>query len=116
MDTDGIDSPQLAIAIWVQGRRLVVVLCGVLDLATRDKLVSHVTGAVTADVEVIRIDVGRLDFCDSTGLSALLELHRAATAGGRYLYLADPQPAVRTVLETTGLTHLTEPPSSESSG
>lgn len=117
MDTVGFGSPpRLAVAVRLQNHRLIVTLSGVLDLATRNKLVSRVTGALTADVEVIRIDTRQLESCDSSGLSALLELYRAATAEGLYLYLADPHAVIRTVLETTGLAHLTEPPLSESSG
>jgi len=111
MNTAGSDlPPQLSVDIQVHGRWLIVTLSGVLDLATRDDLVTTMADAVAADVQVVCVDARDLEFCDSAGLSALIGLHRRASAEGRHLYLVNPQPGVRTVLETTGLTRLTQPP------
>jgi anti-sigma B factor antagonist len=102
--------PRLSIATQRCEHRLLVTMSGVLDLATRHDLIATVADAITADVDVIQVDAKELEFCDSTGLSALLGLRRAAGAEGRYLYLTNARSTVRTVLEVTGLTQLTEPP------
>ena len=102
--------PRLSVATRRNDHRLLVTMSGVLDLATRNDLVTTVADAITSDVDVIQVDAEELEFCDSTGLSALLGLRRAAGAEGRYLYLTNAQSSVRMVLETTGLTVLTEPP------
>lgn len=54
----------------------------------------------------LRVDVGELLFIDSTGLSALISLYRAALAAGSELVLVDPTPFLVTLLQVTGLAEL----------
>jgi anti-sigma B factor antagonist len=44
-----------------------------------------------------------VEFCDSTGMNVLLAAQRRARDGGGDLQLAGPRPAVRKVLQLTGL-------------
>ncbi|MGW0118581.1 STAS domain-containing protein [Streptomyces sp. NPDC003327] len=56
----------------------------------------------------IRLDLARLTLCDSTGLSALLALHRLAAAAGARLHLDRRPPFLDRLLTLTGThEHLT---------
>jgi anti-sigma B factor antagonist len=44
-----------------------------------------------------------VDFCDSTGMNVLLSCLRHARERGGELEIAAPQPAVRKILQVTGL-------------
>lgn len=49
------------------------------------------------------IDMAHVDFIDSSGLRVLLEAHASAEGAGRRLVVADPSPAVRRLVEISGL-------------
>src|SRR5258708_7120114 len=49
------------------------------------------------------VDLSGVDFCDSTGVNVLLAAHRQARETGGDLELAAPRPAVRKILQVTGL-------------
>lgn len=81
----------------------VVVLQGELDLANAGDITELVTGAITAGVSSLVLDLAQVDFMDSTGISALIAGKRAFDAIGGQLALRAPSPAVRTVLHVAGL-------------
>ncbi|MFF0482904.1 STAS domain-containing protein [Streptomyces sp. NPDC004435] len=61
----------------------------------------------------LRVDCAGLTLCDSMGLSALLTLHRLATAAGARLHLDDRPPLLDRLLLLTGTyEHLTGRPGS----
>lgn len=80
----------------------VVKLLGELDLSTAPQLEACLEelGANGADV---RLDLSGLSFCDSSGISAMVTASKRVRKRGGHLSIASPQPAVRTVLEITGL-------------
>jgi len=84
------------------GGETVVALFGELDVASSqglsDELVSLIEGGATDLV----IDLAKLAFIDSTGLSAILRANRELGENG-HLVLREPTPLVRQVLEITGL-------------
>jgi len=49
------------------------------------------------------VDMAGVDFCDSTGMNVLLAALRRARERGGDLVLAGPRPAVRKILQVTGL-------------
>ena len=49
------------------------------------------------------VDMSGVEFCDSTGMNVLLAAHRRAREQGGDLELAAPRPAVRKILQVTGL-------------
>lgn len=54
------------------------------------------------------IDLGEVEFCDSTGLGALVAIWKAIRADGGKLVLARPQDRLRALLARTSLdTHIT---------
>ena len=57
----------------------------------------------TAGPPSLVVDVADLGFIDSSGISELLKVTEAARDRGQELRLRQPSPAVRRVLEITGL-------------
>jgi len=49
------------------------------------------------------IDLSGVEFCDSTGMNVLLSCLRQVQERGGELELAAPRPAVRKILQVTGL-------------
>jgi anti-anti-sigma factor len=80
------------------GRVLVLRLAGELDMESSDVLVE----APTQNADALVLDLSRLDFCDSTGLNALLRLRLDAQGRGVPVHLAAVTDRVARVLEITG--------------
>jgi anti-sigma B factor antagonist len=81
-----------------------VTICGEIDLYTAPRLNSEL-GAVLADGMPTRIviDMSGVEFCDSTGMNVLLSCLRRVRERGGELEIASPKPAVRKILQVTGL-------------
>lgn len=77
-------------------------LVGSIDLVTRQ-------GLLDAGMEVLRgggtltLDMAGVDFIDSTGIGALVQLTKAAESHGQELVLSQRSDRVNRVLEATGL-------------
>lgn len=83
---------------------LLVRVAGEIDLAVVGGLESAITGAVTADGVVrVVVDLGGVTFCDSSGIAAFDRAYFAAGRRGVGFELIAVQPAVRRVLELTGV-------------
>ncbi|HEX8632481.1 MAG TPA: STAS domain-containing protein [Catenuloplanes sp.] len=93
---------------------VVVTLVGEIDFATAGDLMG-VVGEVFSQRHPaeVRVDVRAMPFIDSTGLSALISLYRAALAADARLVLVDPAPFLVTLLQITGLVELFPVESSE---
>jgi len=77
---------------------------GEIDLYTVPKLQRELTSLLGASDPVrLVVDLSGVDFCDSTGVNVLLAAHRQAREKGGDLELAAPRPAVRKILQVTGL-------------
>ncbi|WP_051709117.1 STAS domain-containing protein [Streptomyces sp. NRRL S-350] len=87
---------------WALGTALA--LFGELDLDSVADLRAAVERALAGPATVIVIDCAGLEFCDSTGLSALLRAKARAEADGSRIELARPRPLVLRMLELTGAT------------
>ena len=79
-------------------------ISGEIDLYTAPRLHSEL-GAVLADGMPTRvvIDMSGVEFCDSTGMNVLLSCLRRVRERGGELEIASPKPAVRKILQVTGL-------------
>jgi anti-sigma B factor antagonist len=87
-----------------QGDHAVLVLAGELDLYTAPRLQSELAAALSGgNPPRLVVDMSAVDFCDSTGMNVLLAAHRRASEQGGSLELAGPRPAVRKILQVTGL-------------
>ena len=77
---------------------------GEIDLYTVPKLQRELANLLAASDPVrLVVDLSGVDFCDSTGVNVLLAAHRQAREKGGDLELAAPRPAVRKILQVTGL-------------
>jgi len=85
------------------GGATVVALSGELDVASSEGLSEELIQLIAQGSTDLVIDMCRLDFIDSTGLSAILKVNKSLEGKGK-LVLRDPTAMVRQVLEITGLT------------
>ncbi len=84
--------------------RVIVALVGEIDLYTAPRLQSELTAALNVDHPVrLVVDMAGVEFCDSTGINVLLAAQRLAREHGGNVELDAPRPAVRKILQVTGL-------------
>jgi len=77
---------------------------GEIDLYTVPRLQRELASVLgSSDPVRLVVDLSGVDFCDSTGVNVLLAAHRQAREKGGDLELAAPRPAVRKILQVTGL-------------
>jgi anti-anti-sigma factor len=91
-------------------------LSGALDYLTTTSLVQAVTTllAETPGLRDLRLDTGEMTFCDSAGLSGLIQAHRQTAAAGIQLHLDNRLPHFDRLLDLTGvLEYLTAAPAGE---
>ncbi|MEU8511035.1 STAS domain-containing protein [Kitasatospora sp. NPDC048722] len=87
---------------WAEGT--VLALHGELDLDTVADLYTTLDAALAAPGSVIVIDCAGLEFCDSTGLNALLRAQAEAAADDSRIELARPGPLLLRMLDLAGAT------------
>ena len=80
--------------------KVVVAVAGEVDLATAPQLAACLLDRTDRDVVV---DLSRVTFLDSSGLSALVAGNQALRANGHVLRTFGEQDNVRRILEITGL-------------
>jgi anti-sigma B factor antagonist len=88
-----------------QDGKIVVSVGGDVDLVTSDELRQVLEDAVRVNPHV-EVDLAGLTFIDSSGLSALVEGHRAARDAGGVVVLRNPTPMLRRLLDITRLDSL----------
>jgi len=82
---------------------VVLSLTGELDLAGVEALSKTLAEAEGLCPETLVLDLSRLEFLDSSGLSCILEAHARANNAGRRLALLGGPRAVHRVFELTGM-------------
>ncbi|SOB88556.1 STAS domain-containing protein [Streptomyces sp. 1331.2] len=87
---------------WARGT--VLALSGELDFDAAGGLRAAVDAALTGPGVVVVLDCAGLEFCDSSGLNAILRAQARAAADGSRIELARPRPLVLRMLELTGAT------------
>jgi anti-anti-sigma factor len=87
------------------GRRHVVELAGEIDIATIDGVRTAYDHALAGPGRELWVDLSAVEFMDSTGIAALLDLRRRAD-DGREVVVVCPDGPVRRLLELTGLDQL----------
>jgi anti-sigma B factor antagonist len=85
------------------GGHAVVTATGELDLYTAPRLQAALAGLLREQVTRIVVDLSGVEFCDSTGMNVLLSAMKRLKEQGGALELAAPRPAVRRILQVTGL-------------
>ena len=98
------DPERLATSLTRSGSTLTLHLVGELDAATVAVLVDLLDVQVDDDVTVLELDLSRVSFVDSSGLTSFVQAkQRMADRSGQVVLVA-PQPVVVRVLDITGLT------------
>ncbi|GAA3034039.1 STAS domain-containing protein [Kitasatospora sp. NPDC006786] len=87
---------------WALGT--VLVLLGELDLDSSADLRAALNRTFAEPAGVVVMDCAGLEFCDSTGLNALLRAKARAAVDGSRIELARPRPLILRMLELTGAT------------
>lgn len=75
---------------------------GEVDLAVVEDLKTAVRSCL-ADSTAVEVDLSELEFIDSSGLGALVQLLKEATRDGGSLALTGVRPSTHRLLEVTGL-------------
>ena len=88
-----------------QGDHAIVTASGEIDLYTAPRLHSELASVIAnaAPASRVTVDMSGVEFCDSTGMNVLLSSLRASREKGVEFELAAPRPAVRKILQVTGL-------------
>jgi anti-sigma B factor antagonist len=95
---------ELKVSSHIQGDHTIVAVSGEIDLYTAPRLHSELATAVMGEGPAhVIVDMAGVEFCDSTGMNVLLAALRRARERGGELMLAGPRPAVRKILQVTGL-------------
>jgi anti-anti-sigma factor len=92
----------VALAVHRDGDVAVLTLSGELDFSNVDNVRTDLQTAMTDKPARLVFELSQLDFIDSSGLAFLLEAARAAPA----VEVRAPSPAVRRLLELTGLSRV----------
>ncbi|MFI5837771.1 STAS domain-containing protein [Micromonospora sp. NPDC051300] len=82
-------------------------LAGELDFDTAPELVAAAAELRRDGHQELWLDFADVTLCDSSGLSALVVIHRSGTGG---VHLIDMNPRVRQLLDRTGLAELLPTP------
>jgi len=93
-------------------RSACVRLAGDLDYVTTGQVVEAVSRLLVEQPALrhLHLDCAMLTFCDSAGLSGLLQIHRRVSRAGVQLHLDVRPPHLERILQITGtLEHLTAP-------
>ncbi|MFF7441650.1 STAS domain-containing protein [Streptomyces sp. NPDC008122] len=96
--------PNLDVDVEIRdGRTAVLTVAGELDMETADRLQELLAEQFGQGRCRLVLDLSALDFMDSSGLNVLIKAVNKARESDGDLYLAAPTPAVRRILEITGV-------------
>ena len=100
-----VPAVELNVSSRSHGDHVIVTAAGEIDLYTAPKLQSDLAAIIEGAAPATRVvlDMSGVEFCDSTGMNALLAGLRQVRGRGGDLELAAPRPAVRKSLPVTGL-------------
>lgn len=83
--------------------RAAVALNGELDIATAEQLRAELAGHLDAGRYVIRVDVGAVQFMDSTALGVLIDASEQCRRAHGSLILTNVPPRVQRIVQIAGL-------------
>jgi anti-sigma B factor antagonist len=95
--------PELVLTTDRNGNQAVLTVQGELDAYTAPGLEDHITSLLGDNVADLVLDLSQTGFLDSSGLRALLTVHRRLEATGGRLELRNASEPVLRLLEITGL-------------
>ncbi|MGI5484665.1 STAS domain-containing protein [Streptomyces lavendofoliae] len=82
---------------------VLLTLSGSLDHHTSPHLTDHLDTLPPTALQTVLLDLSALSFIDSTGLTTLLQIRRAAADAGGTVDLIAPSPPVQQMLNITGV-------------
>jgi anti-sigma B factor antagonist len=80
-----------------------VMLAGELDTSNVSRIYEVFAELTGTGVRHIALNLAELEFVDSTGLSAIIALHKRTQQLGGELIIFSPKPAVRNLFVVTGI-------------
>ena len=93
--------------LWI-GQVAVVTLPVEIDVTNSDTVRDELLAALNQSAVLLIADMSKTNFCDSSGVSAMVRVFRQAVAGGSVLRLAVSTPSVQRVLSITGVDRVME--------
>lgn len=100
---DSLPSVELKVSTRSHAGHALVAIAGEIDLYTAPRLQSEFTRLLQDGPSRVVIDMSSVEFCDSTGMNVLLSALKRVKEQGGQLDVAAPRPAVRKILQVTGL-------------
>jgi anti-sigma B factor antagonist len=94
---------ELKVSSQSQGDQAIVTVAGEIDLYTAPRLQGELSAVLDGRPVRVVVDMSGVEFCDSTGMNVLVAAMKRAREHGGGLDLASPRPAVRKILQVTGL-------------
>src|SRR5215471_12747580 len=100
-----VPAVELNVSSRSQGDHVSVIVAGEIDLYSAPMLQADLAEIIDGAAQATRVvvDMSGVEFCDSTGMNVLLSSLRQVRERGGELELAAPRPAVRKILQVTGL-------------
>lgn len=98
-----MQTQRLTFTVAGDGDRCRLAVAGELDLSSREVFISAALGALQQTTSVLEIDVSGVTFCDSSGVSGLLAVHRIAANDRKRMVVTNPQGRLERTLTIAGL-------------
>jgi len=93
--------------LWI-GQVAVVTLPAEIDVTNSDTVRDELLAALNQSAILLIADMSKTNFCDSSGVSAMVRVFRQAVAGGSAMRLVVSTPGVQRVLSITGVDRLVD--------
>jgi anti-sigma B factor antagonist len=93
--------------LWI-GQVAVVTLPGEIDVTIADSVREQLLAILDQGAALLVADLSKTEFCDSAGVSALVQTYRRASTSGNPMRLVVSTPAVQRVLSITGVDRLVD--------
>jgi anti-sigma B factor antagonist len=106
---ENADGSVFAVLVEHQTNRIVVSVHGELDVASAPVLQRQLLALLKLPIACVALDLRELDFMDSTGLSVLVRVHRAAQESEVDFELVEASEPIEWMLSLTGLAPLAAP-------
>ena len=103
MTAQPASSHALEIVVTQADGRTVIALAGSLDAATAPELTEEFAAFARRDHHQIELDLAKLDFMDSSGLSVIVAAHKRTQRGGGTLTILSPNRRVIRLIQLGGL-------------
>lgn len=95
----------MEIGLFKDGERCVIRMAGRFDAHCKDEFLEMGERALAESAE-IQVDLGRVDYLDSTALGLLLLIRDKANGAGKKVTLANARESVKQVLEIAKFTKI----------